>query len=715
MISLAFSLIILGGIGFAVWTMGSNVLSPSERASLDYPRVAKSAAIALAMYLASLAIVTGLVNLLQALFGGTRIEGSSADLALGMSLLIVAAPVFTLLLRLVIRQQEERRALGDLRPGIGWSIHFVLATATLLIGILGSVEPIVFAIGRSSQSVESEDVVSTLGWLGVWSAYWFGVRPRLGVRGHIHLLFGSIVGLAALVGGMVAASGELLDQAYDSLFKEVVSSPISVVESALIALIGAIVWIWHWRILDGRGSHVESEPRTSGSWYAMTVGFAIVPAVIAMVFCVIVSLVVVVTWFLGTPNEGAADWFDPVPAIVVAALASIAVWAYHRAKLLAQDRTARTESDRFHDYAVAAVGLGAVTAGLARLVNHVFLLVTSREAIADSYEIDNELVITICLLAVGAGLWWLVWRRIETHRQAQPEQESNSVWRKVYLIVAAGIGGLVLTISAIWVLFAFFQDLFDGTLGIDTLSALSGPIGWLVAVLAGVWYHLGIWRSDRTIMAAAPESIQATDAAAAARPDLASQPGPDALPPGPDALSPAPGPPPPGNDMPSYRLEWRASADRDGELFTLQRAAFVDEAMAYETPLVPALTETFDAFAARTAQLATLVAVDDGRVVGAVSTRTAEGVPWLERLMVVPDRRHERIGRNLVLATADELGANGYPSLRAVVGDRDPRLVAFYESIGFRTIGKTPVTDTAPELLVMQRVLNDVPPAAEPA
>ena len=36
-----------------------------------------------------------------------------------------------------------------------------------------------------------------------------------------------------------------------------------------------------------------------------------------------------------------------------------------------------------------------------------------------------------------------------------------------------------------------------------------------------------------------------------------------------------------------------------GQVFTLQRASFVDEARIYETPFVPALDETFDEFITR--------------------------------------------------------------------------------------------------------------------
>jgi len=152
---------------------------------------------------------------------------------------------------------------------------------------------------------------------------------------------------------------------------------------------------------------------------------------------------------------------------------------------------------------------------------------------------------------------------------------------------------------------------------------------------------------------------------------------------------------------PGVSLRWATPAD-GGELFTLQRAAFVDEAVAYDTPDVPSLTETYDEFLARTATIPTLVALDGTRIIGAVSLRDADGFAWLERLMVAPDRRNGQIGHQLVNEVAHHAPA-GTAGLRAVVGDRNPKLLDFYASLGFTTIGRTEAKPNIPELLVLQR------------
>lgn len=153
----------------------------------------------------------------------------------------------------------------------------------------------------------------------------------------------------------------------------------------------------------------------------------------------------------------------------------------------------------------------------------------------------------------------------------------------------------------------------------------------------------------------------------------------------------------------SARLEWEP-VERYGELYTLQRAAFVDEAMDYATPDVPSLNETFTGFKTRTRSLDRLLIAADGfRIVGAIGARLTDGAPWLERLMTAPDRRGEGIGHQLVDAVAAHYRDAGFPEVHAIVGDRNPLLLAFYESLGFTTVGRTDPTAVAPSLLIMSR------------
>lgn len=121
-----------------------------------------------------------------------------------------------------------------------------------------------------------------------------------------------------------------------------------------------------------------------------------------------------------------------------------------------------------------------------------------------------------------------------------------------------------------------------------------------------------------------------------------------------------------------------------GEIFTLQRAAFVDEARLYETPFVPALDETHDELRSRMAASTSWVATDGQRIVGAVSLRVYRNdVPDVERLMVAPDCRGQGIASVLLQVAEDAARDSGHSSLQLIVGDLAEVNRSIYNHLGW--------------------------------
>ena len=129
----------------------------------------------------------------------------------------------------------------------------------------------------------------------------------------------------------------------------------------------------------------------------------------------------------------------------------------------------------------------------------------------------------------------------------------------------------------------------------------------------------------------------------------------------------------------------RAAEPRDlGQIFTLQRASFVDEARIYDTPFVPALDETFDEFTERMQASLTWVAVHDERIVGSVSLRKHDhDVPHIQRLMVAPDCRGQGISSVLLQVVEDHAQAGGHETLQLIVGDLATDNRAIYTHLGW--------------------------------
>lgn len=93
-------------------------------------------------------------------------------------------------------------------------------------------------------------------------------------------------------------------------------------------------------------------------------------------------------------------------------------------------------------------------------------------------------------------------------------------------------------------------------------------------------------------------------------------------------------------------------ADEAGELLTVRRAAFVDEAQQYGDPHIPALTQTLDELREdlRRIDVVTLGAWLGHRLVGSIRVEVDGPRATLGRLAVVPDLQGKGIGTQLLLA-----------------------------------------------------------------
>src|SRR5688572_4128151 len=85
-----------------------------------------------------------------------------------------------------------------------------------------------------------------------------------------------------------------------------------------------------------------------------------------------------------------------------------------------------------------------------------------------------------------------------------------------------------------------------------------------------------------------------------------------------------------------------------GELLTVQRACWVQEALANRTLAIPALHESFDDVLASLGSWDTYIVRQDGRLVGSVRGRLNDGEYEVGRLMVVPDLQGRGLGRRLL-------------------------------------------------------------------
>jgi ribosomal protein S18 acetylase RimI-like enzyme len=145
-----------------------------------------------------------------------------------------------------------------------------------------------------------------------------------------------------------------------------------------------------------------------------------------------------------------------------------------------------------------------------------------------------------------------------------------------------------------------------------------------------------------------------------------------------------------------------ATPDDAGELLTVQRAAFLDEAQRYNAPCLPPLTETLgEVRAAIAGDTVVLVAHAGHRLVGSVRGTVADGTGHVARLSVAPDLHGRGIGRRLLAALEARLKpqVTRFELFTGAASDGNLRL---YRASGYTDMGHRPLT-TGPGLTYLEK------------
>ncbi|MDP3893447.1 tRNA (guanosine(37)-N1)-methyltransferase TrmD [Nocardioides sp.] len=126
-----------------------------------------------------------------------------------------------------------------------------------------------------------------------------------------------------------------------------------------------------------------------------------------------------------------------------------------------------------------------------------------------------------------------------------------------------------------------------------------------------------------------------------------------------------------------------------GELLTLQRACWVQEAQANPGVDIPALHESLDDVVAGLETHTTYVVRSAGRLVGSVRARLVEEAWSIGRLMVAPDLQGRGLGR-LLLSHIEQAAPPTATSHQLFTGAGSDRNQRMYRKAGYRLRGPDP-------------------------
>lgn len=149
----------------------------------------------------------------------------------------------------------------------------------------------------------------------------------------------------------------------------------------------------------------------------------------------------------------------------------------------------------------------------------------------------------------------------------------------------------------------------------------------------------------------------------------------------------------------------RGVAADAGEVFTLQRAAFLEEGRLNGSFDIPPLTDGIDVTEAALDRDTVLVARLRGRLVGSViGSAGADGEWVIGRLIVAPDLQGRGIGGRLLAAAEASAPANRTVA-KVITGAGSKRNINFYARRGYRVVGRDGHATGVP-IVIMEKVIS---------
>jgi predicted N-acetyltransferase YhbS len=125
------------------------------------------------------------------------------------------------------------------------------------------------------------------------------------------------------------------------------------------------------------------------------------------------------------------------------------------------------------------------------------------------------------------------------------------------------------------------------------------------------------------------------------------------------------------------------SPEDAGEVLTLQRAAFVQEALIYRDVDMPVFTQTLEEVAYELRDNLGQVARRSGRMVGAIRARIDGDVLLVGRLAIAPDQQGEGIGSALLDAVEERGRRAGARTAELFTGRLSDANIRLYERQGY--------------------------------
>jgi len=146
------------------------------------------------------------------------------------------------------------------------------------------------------------------------------------------------------------------------------------------------------------------------------------------------------------------------------------------------------------------------------------------------------------------------------------------------------------------------------------------------------------------------------------------------------------------------------SVDDAGEVLTLQRAAFVQEALIYNAVDMPPLTQTLDEVRAELEENLGCVALDGERMVGCVRARVDGDLLLVGRIAIAPDQQGSGLGTSLLTAVEERGREAGATTAELFTGSLSEANIRLYEREGYVESERVPGDDGTDQVFLRKQL-----------
>lgn len=146
------------------------------------------------------------------------------------------------------------------------------------------------------------------------------------------------------------------------------------------------------------------------------------------------------------------------------------------------------------------------------------------------------------------------------------------------------------------------------------------------------------------------------------------------------------------------------SIDDAGEVLTLQRAAFVQEALIYDAVDMPPLTQTLDEVRAELEDNLGCVALDGERIVGCVRARVDGDLLLIGRIAIAPDQQGSGLGTALLSAVEERGLEAGATTAELFTGSLSEANLRLYEREGYEESERVPGDDGTAQVFLRKQL-----------